>query len=127
MVAFSPSSASSRPTPSPLPHTAGPGGSRPACATPSARAGAVELSLRRSAAPGARRASFEADYEVPADDSGVNIFRTVFREYFGADLPAVPDQFSLVLDDWHRAITSASLRNLGEMRRTRFISQTFVA
>ncbi|HEY8057431.1 MAG TPA: hypothetical protein VID94_01705 [Acidimicrobiales bacterium] len=27
------------------------------------------------------------DYEVPADDTGVNIFRMLLREYFGADLP----------------------------------------
>jgi hypothetical protein len=32
------------------------------------------------------------DYEIPADDSGVNIFRTIFREYFGADLPALPNR-----------------------------------
>jgi len=32
------------------------------------------------------------DYEVPADDSGVNIFRTIFREYFGADLPDLPNR-----------------------------------
>lgn len=32
------------------------------------------------------------DYTVPGDDSGVNIFRTIFREYFGADLPALPNR-----------------------------------
>ena len=32
------------------------------------------------------------DYEVPADDTGVNIFRMLFREYFGADLPDLPNR-----------------------------------
>jgi hypothetical protein len=32
------------------------------------------------------------DYEVPADDTGVNIFRMIFREYFGADLPDLPNR-----------------------------------
>jgi hypothetical protein len=32
------------------------------------------------------------EYEVPADDSGVNIFRMLFREYFGADLPDLPNR-----------------------------------
>ena len=32
------------------------------------------------------------DYEVPADDSAVNIFRMLFREYFGADLPDLPNR-----------------------------------
>ena len=32
------------------------------------------------------------DHEVPADDSGVNIFRMLFREYFGADLPDLPNR-----------------------------------
>jgi hypothetical protein len=32
------------------------------------------------------------DVEVPADDSGVNIFRMLFREYFGADLPDLPNR-----------------------------------
>jgi hypothetical protein len=32
------------------------------------------------------------DYEVPADDSGVNIFRMLLREYFGADLPDLPNR-----------------------------------
>jgi hypothetical protein len=30
--------------------------------------------------------------EVPADDSGVNIFRMLLREYFGADLPDLPNR-----------------------------------
>lgn len=34
----------------------------------------------------------DLDYEVPADDSGVNIFRMLFREYFGADLPDLPNR-----------------------------------
>lgn len=32
------------------------------------------------------------DYQVPADDSGVNIFRMILREYFGADLPDLPNR-----------------------------------
>lgn len=32
------------------------------------------------------------DYEVPADDTGVNIFRMILREYFGADLPDLPNR-----------------------------------
>lgn len=32
------------------------------------------------------------DYEVPPDDSGVNIFRMILREYFGADLPDLPNR-----------------------------------
>jgi hypothetical protein len=32
------------------------------------------------------------DYQVPPDDSGVNIFRTIFREYFGVDLPELPNR-----------------------------------
>jgi hypothetical protein len=32
------------------------------------------------------------DYEVPSDDTGVNIFRMLFREYFGADLPDLPNR-----------------------------------
>jgi hypothetical protein len=32
------------------------------------------------------------DYVVPADDTGVNIFRMLFREYFGADLPDLPNR-----------------------------------
>jgi hypothetical protein len=32
------------------------------------------------------------DVEVPPDDSGVNIFRMLFREYFGADLPDLPNR-----------------------------------
>ena len=32
------------------------------------------------------------DVEVPADDTGVNIFRILFREYFGADLPDLPNR-----------------------------------
>ena len=34
----------------------------------------------------------DSDYVVPPDDSGVNIFRTIFREYFGADLPPLPNR-----------------------------------
>ena len=34
----------------------------------------------------------DIDYQVPSDDSGLNIFRTVFREYFGADLPPLPNR-----------------------------------
>ena len=34
----------------------------------------------------------ELDVEVPADDSGFNIFRLLFREYFGADLPELPNR-----------------------------------
>ncbi len=32
------------------------------------------------------------DYQVPPDDTGVNIFRMLFREYFGADLPDLPNR-----------------------------------
>jgi hypothetical protein len=32
------------------------------------------------------------DYTVPADDSGVNIFRMILREYFGLDLPDLPNR-----------------------------------
>jgi hypothetical protein len=32
------------------------------------------------------------EHEVPADDSGVNIFRMLLREYFGADLPDLPNR-----------------------------------
>jgi hypothetical protein len=32
------------------------------------------------------------DYEVPPDDTAVNIFRMLFREYFGADLPDLPNR-----------------------------------
>lgn len=32
------------------------------------------------------------DHEVPPDDTGVNIFRMLFREYFGADLPDLPNR-----------------------------------
>jgi hypothetical protein len=32
------------------------------------------------------------DVDIPADDSGVNIFRLVLREYFGADLPDLPNR-----------------------------------
>lgn len=32
------------------------------------------------------------DYVVPADDSGVNIFRMILREYFGVDLPDLPNR-----------------------------------
>lgn len=31
------------------------------------------------------------DYQVPADDTNVNIFRMLFREYFGANLPDLPN------------------------------------
>jgi hypothetical protein len=41
--------------------------------------------LRASYLPG-------LDYEVPSDDTGVNIFRMLFREYFGADLPDLPNR-----------------------------------
>jgi hypothetical protein len=34
----------------------------------------------------------DLDIELPADDSGVNIFRMVLREYFGADLPDLPNR-----------------------------------
>ncbi len=34
----------------------------------------------------------DLDYEVPSDDTGVNIFRMLFREYFGADLPDLPNR-----------------------------------
>ncbi len=34
----------------------------------------------------------DLDYRVPADDTGVNIFRMLFREYFGADLPDLPNR-----------------------------------
>jgi len=34
----------------------------------------------------------DLDIEIPPDDTGVNIFRTIFREYFGADLPALPNR-----------------------------------
>ncbi len=32
------------------------------------------------------------DYTVPEDDTGVNIFRMILREYFGADLPDLPNR-----------------------------------
>jgi hypothetical protein len=32
------------------------------------------------------------DYTVPADDSGVNIFRMILREYFGVALPDLPNR-----------------------------------
>ncbi len=32
------------------------------------------------------------DVDVPPDDSGVNIFRMLLREYFGADLPDLPNR-----------------------------------
>jgi hypothetical protein len=32
------------------------------------------------------------DYQVPPDDTGVNVFRMLFREYFGADLPDLPNR-----------------------------------
>jgi hypothetical protein len=43
---------------------------------------------------GALRAYYlpDLDYQVPADDTGVNIFRMLFREYFGADLPDMPNR-----------------------------------
>ena len=34
----------------------------------------------------------ELDYTVPEDDTGVNIFRMILREYFGADLPDLPNR-----------------------------------
>ena len=34
----------------------------------------------------------DLDVELPADDTGVNIFRMLFREYFGADLPDLPNR-----------------------------------
>ena len=34
----------------------------------------------------------DLEVEVPSDDSGVNIFRRLFREYFGADLPDLPNR-----------------------------------
>ena len=34
----------------------------------------------------------DLDYQVPADDTGVNIFRMLFREYFGADLADLPNR-----------------------------------
>ncbi|MFV2064776.1 MAG: hypothetical protein ACC726_14885 [Chloroflexota bacterium] len=34
----------------------------------------------------------DLDYAVPSDDTGVNIFRMLFREYFGADLPDLPNR-----------------------------------
>ena len=34
----------------------------------------------------------DLDYEVPSDDTGVNIFRMLFREYFGADLADLPNR-----------------------------------
>jgi len=42
-------------------------------------------SLRAYSLPG-------LDYQVPPDDTGVNIFRMLFREYFGADLPDLPNR-----------------------------------
>jgi hypothetical protein len=32
------------------------------------------------------------DIDIPPDDTGVNIFRRIFREYLGADLPDLPDR-----------------------------------
>jgi hypothetical protein len=34
----------------------------------------------------------ELEVEIPVDDSGVNIFRMILREYFGADLPDLPNR-----------------------------------
>ena len=34
----------------------------------------------------------DLDVELPTDDTGVNIFRMLFREYFGADLPDLPNR-----------------------------------
>ena len=34
----------------------------------------------------------DLDYTVPPDDSGVNIFRMILREYFGMDLPDLPNR-----------------------------------
>jgi hypothetical protein len=43
---------------------------------------------------GALRAYFlpGLDHEVPADDTAVNIFRMLLREYFGVDLPDLPNR-----------------------------------
>jgi hypothetical protein len=43
---------------------------------------------------GTLRAYFlpDLDYQVPPDDTGVNVFRMLFREYFGADLPDLPNR-----------------------------------
>jgi hypothetical protein len=32
------------------------------------------------------------DYVVPPDDSGINVFRMILREYFGVDLPDLPNR-----------------------------------
>ena len=32
------------------------------------------------------------DYTVPSDDTGVNIFRMILREYFGVDMPDLPNR-----------------------------------
>jgi hypothetical protein len=32
------------------------------------------------------------DVTIPPDDSGVNVFRMILREYFGMDLPDLPNR-----------------------------------
>jgi hypothetical protein len=56
------------------------------CVDGSARALGIRLGvLRAYYLPG-------LDYTVPPDDSGVNIFRMILREYFGLDLPDLPNR-----------------------------------
>ena len=45
------------------------------------------------------------DVTVPADDSGVNIFRMILREYFGMDLPDLPNRSYAWVDKEHRRLT----------------------
>ena len=41
------------------------------------------------------------DYTVPSDDTGVNIMRMIVREYFGADLPDLPNRSYSYPDNDH--------------------------
>jgi hypothetical protein len=42
-----------------------------------------------------------ADVDMPDTFTSVNTFRLVFRTYFGADLPALPDRSFTWPDDEH--------------------------
>jgi hypothetical protein len=41
------------------------------------------------------------DHAVPSDDSGVNVFRMILREYFGMDLPDLPNRSYTWVDRDH--------------------------
>jgi hypothetical protein len=41
------------------------------------------------------------DYTVPSDDTGVNIFRMILREYFGVDMPDLPNRSYDYPDNQH--------------------------